>query len=430
MSDWLLGTPLAPIPGAVAAGIVAGTLLPLLGMWVVLQRVVFLGITLAQLAAAGVALGLVLGLPALTMGALLTAAGVVGLTAAGRGRVADAGDSQLGALFCVASALALLFVSRSAGDLDQVDHVLHGNLVYADMDDVRIVGATLLLCVLATLATFPRILFCTFDPDTATALGLKAPRWLLFLFFVLAAALSVSMRTTGSLLTFAMLVLPPLAALQLKRGLRTSFVLASTLGLVGTLAGLFVAVSADLHVESSIVVTLFATFAVCSGFARRWWIGTALLAACVGGGVLLAQDGVSEPSAHEHLHDMAAEDASGESHAPYHLDLELAGRATPEGDLAVSWTLDVHCVTGPDALPPQLWLVLTGDGGLSEEHELLHEMQSLPVGDSRHTGTFGVPGQGGVHRIDGQLWTGSLEGADSLPLEPERFAVLGADVQR
>ena len=63
--SWLEGTPFAAIPGALLGGLVAGTLMPLLGMWVVLQRVVFLGVTLAQLAAAGVALALVLDLPVL-----------------------------------------------------------------------------------------------------------------------------------------------------------------------------------------------------------------------------------------------------------------------------------------------------------------------------------------------------------------------------
>ena len=71
MSHLLDGTPLAVIAEASAAALVAGALLPILGMWVVLQRVVFLGITLSQVAAAGVALGLLLDLPPLPLGLLL-----------------------------------------------------------------------------------------------------------------------------------------------------------------------------------------------------------------------------------------------------------------------------------------------------------------------------------------------------------------------
>lgn len=429
MNDWLGSTPLGSIPGAVAAGVLAGTLLPLLGMWVVLQRVVFLGITLAQVAAAGVALGLVLDLPAMTLGAALTGLSVLGLAATGRGRVANAGDSTLGATFCAASALALLFVSRSAGDLDQVHHVLHGNLIYADMDDVRIVGGALLIGVLAVLLGFRQILFCTFDPDTATAQGMPARRWLLFLFFVLAFVLSVSMRTTGSLLTFAMLVLPPLAALRLARGLRMSFVLASALGLVGTVGGLLLAVGADLHVESSITIALFALLPVCAAFGRGPVAGTAALVVtlALAAGLVVASRPASPSDEHPHVLHEAEDDGE---HEPYHIDVTLQGRSDGDGSLVVTWTADVHCVAGPDVLPAQLWLILTGDGGLAHEHELLHDMRRLPRGDSRHHGTFRVPDAGSVHRIGGQLWTGRSEDFDAGPLESGRGSVLGADVTR
>jgi len=257
MEHWLSGTPLAAIAGATVAALIAGTLLPLLGVWVVYQRIVFLGVTLAQVAAAGVALGLLLDLPPLPMGFLLCAIMVALVVRGFRGGLGSGGDSALGAAFCVASALALLFISRSPAELEEIEHVLHGNLIYALPGDVQRVTLALVAGLVVIGLCFHRILFSAFDGEAAAALGLRPRGWLLLLFLVLAVVLTLSMSTTGSLLTSALLILPPLAALQFRRGLMATFALASLLGFLATLGGLLLAVTADLHLESSIVVTSF-----------------------------------------------------------------------------------------------------------------------------------------------------------------------------
>jgi len=292
MTGWWQHSPFVLIPGASAAALLSGALLPPLGLWIVLQRVVFLGVTLAQVAAAGVALGLLLHLPALPLGLLLCAVAVAIFTGGFRGGVGTGGDRALGAAFCVASALALLFISRSPADLDQVDHVLHGNLIFATTADVRLMAVALLGGLAVSVVFLQRILFCAFDGETAAALGLRVQRWLMLLFGVLAVVLTLSMRTTGALLTFALLVLPPLAALQFQRGLRATFLLASGLGLAGALAGLIVAVSADLHLESSIVVTCFLLVPL----ARAWMASPplALLLAAALAAVLVIAVGLME----------------------------------------------------------------------------------------------------------------------------------------
>lgn len=415
--DALFGT----LPGAVEAGLVAGALLPLLGMWVVLQRVVFLGVTLAQVAAAGVALGLVLDWPVLPLGVGLTLTVVAGGFVSG-----DRGgrwtDSSLGALFCAASALALLFISRSPADLDEVNHVLHGNLIYAAEADAAVLSAVLLAAVLLLAACFKELLLAGFDQETASALGLRARGWLALLFAVLAVVLALSMRTTGSLLSFAMLVLPPLAALRLRLGLRASFVGASLLGLVGSAAGLALAFHADLHLESSITLCLFLLIPVCAAWARHPVLGASLALALIAAGTQLAP---LETQPHHHH-----APADAEQPARWHLDAHLDART--EGDaLRIDWVLDVQRPTGaaaavdPEPFPPSLWLVVTGDD-LFHEHELVHDADELPGGESQHRGSFLVDGATGVLHVDGQLWSASmLEGA---PLSAERADVAGCDL--
>jgi len=421
MTSWLEGTPFAAIPGALAAGLVAGGLLPLLGMWVVLQRVVFLGITLAQVAAAGVALALVLDLPLLPF-AMATTLLVVGVGATRRGRVTTLGDSTLGATFCAASALALLFISRSASDLDEVQHVLHGNLIYALPGDLRLMGFTLAGGVLLLGACFKELLFAAFDTETAAALGLRARLWQLLLFVVLAVSLSVSMRTTGSLLCFSMLVLPPLAALQLGRGITASFLLASALGVLGTLAGLALAVSADLHVESSITLSLFVLVPICAGWRRHAALGLLLAGLALALGALV-QPAALPDSHHGHQHAPAPADT-------FHVDVALTATQAGDGALVVQWAATVQRgKSAEDHAPAALWLLLTGDG-VFHEHLLLPHPQDLPLGESRHAGSLRLVAPGPVHRLEGQLWSGPSSALDAAPLDPGLAAAQGCDVSR
>jgi ABC-type Mn2+/Zn2+ transport system permease subunit len=401
--NWLKGTPFELIPWAGAAALLAGGLLPPLGAWIVMQRVVFLGVTLAQVAAAGVALGLLLHLPALPLGLLLCALAIAALT--GRARGAMSGDAALGAGFCLASALALLFISRSPADLDQVSHVLHGNLLFALRGDVLLLGGALLAGAGVTLACHRPLLLCAFDPETAAALGLRVRGWRLLLFGVLAVVLTLGMQTTGSLLTFALLLLPPLAALQLRRGLVATLALSSLLGLAAAAGGLLAAVRADLHVESSIVVAACLLLPVARAWRAAPWLGLLLAAALAALVPLLAPEQPAAPGQrHEH--------PSGD---PWHIDVHLAARPAGAGRVSLRWSLDVHDLTGAVPLPRELWLVVSA-GGAPQELRLVADTGTLHAGEHLVEGEEEVDVAEEARVLSGQLWTGPLDDLDAAPV--------------
>jgi zinc transport system permease protein len=408
VTDWLAGTPFEIIPGATLGGLIAGALLPLLGVWVVLQRVVFLGITLAQVAAAGVALGMLLDLPPLLCGFIVCLVMVAWFTRGGQaGGIGTKGDAALGAAFCAASALALLFVSRSPVELDEVHHVLHGNLIYADSSDVILVSSVILGALVVTGLFFRRILFSAFDPEAAAALGLRPRRWMMLLFGVLAVVLAVSTRTTGSLLSFALLILPPLAALQLRRGLVGTFLLASALGLLGTAAGLWLAVSADLHLESSIAVCVFALLPLCWAFARHALAGVAVAAILVAAGLAL-----SDHEAESRPTDLTPRMVP----TPYMLAVHLVHPRLDEGELTLDWTLDLHRKTHDEELPDALWLVISA-GGSTHEVKMAEDTASLSDQPEHRGGSVSFAVTGEVTAVTGQVWSGPLSGLDSLPID-------------
>lgn len=398
--SWL--GPLDTIRWAALAALIAGAGLPLLGTWIVLQRVVFMGVTLAQVAAAGVALGLLLDLAPLPLGLVLCALAIGLLTRRRGGGVS--GDAALGAGFCLASALALLFISRSPADLDEVSHVLHGNLLYATPFDVRLLGGALLLAVGATLVCFRPILFCAFDPETAAALGLRVRGWQLLLFGALAVVMTAGMRTTGSLLTFALLILPPLAALQFRRGMAGTLLLSSLLGVLAAAGGLLAALRADLHLESSIVVAAFLLLPI----ARLWrvsrLVSLALAAALALAVPLLAPAPIAPPVLHSH------------EALAFELDVHLSAQRTAPDRAVLAWTLDVHHDDPSVPLPRALWLTVSTGGG-TEEFALVEDTSELTGTAALRTGEHEVRVTPDTTEITGQLWTGPTEALDSMPVE-------------
>jgi len=418
--SWLAGTPFEVIPDATLGGLVAGAALPVLGVWVVLQRVVFLGVALAQVAAAGVALGLFLDVPALPLGFLLALLTAVPFTRHDRERSRVATDARLGAAFCAASALALLFISRSPAEMDEVHHVLHGNLIYASRADVWRMSAAAAVGLIVVGAAGPRILFSAFDRETAAAMGLRPRGWLLLLFGVLAGVLTLSMRTTGSLLGFALLILPPMTALSWASGMRSLFALSSALGVAGTACGLLVAVIADLHLESSIVVTLFALLLVGTLARTRPWIALALTAGLAALVPSLAPD---PPAREEGGRPRAV--GSHASHPvlaePYHMDLTLDVTAVtpgPDGDtrVAYAWNLAIHRHDESATLPEALWLVLLLDGAPTDAVPLVEDTSTLGEGDAILQGRGEVVVDERPTRYATQLWTAPTTELTALPV--------------
>lgn len=429
--SWLAGTPFEIIPDATLGGLVAGAALPVLGVWVVLQRVVFLGVALAQVAAAGVALGLFLDVPPLPLGFALALLTAVPFTRADRGRGRAATDARLGAAFCGASALALLFISRSPAEMDEVHHVLHGNLIYASRGDVLAMAVTALAGLLVVGLATPRILFSAFDRETARAMGMRPRAWLLLLFAVLAAVLTLSMRTTGSLLAFALLVLPPMTALPFARGMRSLFALSSALGVAGTACGLLVAIVADLHLESAVVVTLFALLVLGTLARVHPLLALAVAAAIVALVPRLAPDEAGRPAEQGHGHE--ARIGSHASHPvlaePYHLDLLLdvtAVESLPDGRtrIAYAWTLELHRHDREAALPPALWLVLLLDGHPADERVLVTDTAGLGQ-DATLRGDGEVMVDEPPREFATQLWTAPTR---DVTAEPVRYSDLARGV--
>lgn len=244
----------ASFPYAVAAGLLVGVVCAVLGVFVILKRVVFIGIALSEIAGCGIAGAMLAGWPPLAGALLLTLASVLVLAAPFENRGIPR-DAILGALFVAASSASVLLVARSGHGLHEVRALLYGDLVLVSRSDFLALGA-ILVPVLAVLLMFLRpMLYAFLDREAATVLGVRPARWERLFFLLLGLSVAAASKAAGALLVFCYLVIPASVALLLSRRLGAVLILAALTAALVTLAGLGISFAADLPTNQTICAT-------------------------------------------------------------------------------------------------------------------------------------------------------------------------------
>jgi zinc transport system permease protein len=248
-------------PYALLAGVLIALVCALLGVFVILKRVVFIGITLAEVAACGIAIAILAGIPPLAgaMGLTLATVGLLALPFENR-RIPR--DAVLGVLFVAASSLSVLLVSHSGLGLHEVKALLYGDLILTSGRDAAVIAAVLIPAALYLLLFLRPTLYAFLDREAATVLGVKPVRWELGFFLVLGLVVAAASKVAGSLLVFCYLVVPATTALLLSRRLGVALALAALFALLATVVGMSASFAADLPTNQTIVAVACAAFLV------------------------------------------------------------------------------------------------------------------------------------------------------------------------
>ncbi len=222
---------------ALVAGLLVGATCSLLGVYVVLRRLAFLGDAVAHTTLPGIVIAYLnqwnLFLGALAA-ALVTALGIGCLSH--RERLRE--DTAIGVLFSGMFALGIVLISRTRSYRD-FSHILFGNILGVSTGDL--VGILLVgLTVVGTLWAFHKELVLTsVDPLHAQVIGLSADKIRYLLLILLAMAVVTAIQAVGVVLTTALLVTPAATASLLTKRLQRMFALAVLFSTMGTTAGLY-----------------------------------------------------------------------------------------------------------------------------------------------------------------------------------------------
>lgn len=255
---------------AAVAGVSAALSLGVLGVYVVLKRVVFVGLALANLATFGAALAMAVGMPieATALGLTLAGAAFLALIATPRRIPAE---SIVGWTFATASAATVLILATSSkADADAM-RLLFGNVLAITAREAVLLAAVTAVVLAVHVLFARRFVLVVFDPESARAAGIATRFWTLVLYLTIGAATAAAVHETGALLAFALVTLPALAALLVTRGLRGAFAAAPSLAVVVVLAGLVLSFILDFPTGPFTValLALFVPLAAGIGAARR-----------------------------------------------------------------------------------------------------------------------------------------------------------------
>jgi ABC-type Mn2+/Zn2+ transport system permease subunit len=241
---------------AMMSSLIIGAVCAYLGVYVVLRRVVFVGAALAQVSTAGVGLAMYIGKNPSLVSLVMTMGGVALFSVKSKDRRTTQ-ESLIGIGYAVASALAVLFVAKSAqGEAHMLD-VLSGNILTVTSQQVWLMAGVAIAAITVHTLLSKQFLFSMFDPETAQASGIRAGWWDLFFFLILGVIISLAIRLAGTLLVFAFLVIPAVTGLLLSQRLGKVYAIAIGSASLATIGGLFASVKMDLPSGPTIVACSF-----------------------------------------------------------------------------------------------------------------------------------------------------------------------------
>ena len=277
MIDWLLA-PLAFgfMQRGMLAGVIVGVLCAVIGCFVVLRSMAFIGDAMAHAVLPGVAVSYLLK-GDLFVGALGAALAVaLGIGALSR-RGAVREDSAIGILFAAALSLGVLLISSMRTYAVDLGHILFGNVLGVSVRDLVLTGSTAAVVLAAVLLLYKELVVVSFDPVLAATLRLPAERLRTALLVLLALTIVVSLQTVGIGLVSALLVTPAATAQLLTRRLPRMMAIAAALGVAASVIGLYASYYLDVASGAAIVLTATAFFLLAFLFAPRRGVAWRLL---------------------------------------------------------------------------------------------------------------------------------------------------------
>ena len=247
-------TILEMFPEAVIAGAVIGAVCAMLGVFVILKRVVFIGIALSEVAACGIAAAIMCHIHPFLGAATLTLATVIVLSYPFESNRLPR-DAVLGIIFVLASAASILLVANSGFGLQDVKALLYGDLILTSDTDIILILAIFIPVGVYLLAFGRPTLYTFLDREAARVLGMRVVLWELLYFFALGLAVSAASKVAGALLVFCYLVVAPSTALLLSRKLWGVLVISAIAAVVATMGGLYISFSRDLPTNQTIAAS-------------------------------------------------------------------------------------------------------------------------------------------------------------------------------
>jgi zinc transport system permease protein len=241
---------------AIVAGMLIAAVSSMLGVFLVLRRFSLIGDGLAHITFGSVAIVMLIGVSPLyiTLAALplvmISSLAILKLTHSKRIH----GDAAIGIVSSIGIAIGIILVSLSGGyNLDLFSY-LFGNILTVTQTELMLSFIVFLTVVAIVIIFYDDLVAITFDEELARTMGVKTKRINVILFLLTAVAAVLAMKVAGIMLVSAMLILPPLTALQLSISFRMTIIAAAFFSTLSVICGIILAFLLNLPAGGTIVI--------------------------------------------------------------------------------------------------------------------------------------------------------------------------------
>jgi len=241
---------------AIGAGIMIAAVSSILGVFLVLRRFSLIGDGLAHVTFGSVAVVMLIGVSPMyiTLAALplvmLSSLAILKLTHSKRIQ----SDAAIGIVSSIGIATGIILVSLSNGYNVDLFSYLFGNILTVTQTEL-VLSIIVFITVATTLIIFyDDLLAVTFDEELARTMGIKTKRINVILFLLTAVAAVLAMKVAGIMLVSAMLILPPLVALQLSLNFKMTIIAAVFFSIMSVICGIITAFLLNLPAGGTIVL--------------------------------------------------------------------------------------------------------------------------------------------------------------------------------
>jgi ABC-type Mn2+/Zn2+ transport system permease subunit len=257
MIEWFSAPWMHPfMQRALLASLMVGILCAVIGCYVVLRSMAFMGDALSHAILPGIAIAYLMGAN-LLLGALVAAV----LVALSIGFFTRQGalkeDTAIGILFAAALSLGVALISSVRTFAVDLSHILFGNVLGVSPSNLWLTGVLGVLILATIILLYRQFLVISFDPVLAAALRLPVEMLRSLMLVLLALTIVVSIQTVGVGLVAALLVTPAASAFLLARRLPVMMVIAACIGIISSVIGLYA--SYYLNIASGAAIVLAAS---------------------------------------------------------------------------------------------------------------------------------------------------------------------------
>ena len=244
---------------ALVASALVGVACAVVGSFVVLKGISFIGDAVSHSAFPGIVIAYMLGLPIVLGGAVAAIGTALGIGALTR-RSGLRADSIIGVLFAGMFALGVALFSSIPNYVGDLFRLLFGEVLGISVADMASLSLLVLALLFLIRLLWKELLFATFDPLGAGAAGLPVRRLDDLLLILIAVTIVISLQAVGIVLVVAMITTPAATAQMIVKRFSKMILIAACIGVAAAVAGLYISYALDLASGAAIVLVETALF--------------------------------------------------------------------------------------------------------------------------------------------------------------------------